>query len=79
MKQLALTNKNAFCAYLDAVDASGHASHWGSSLYYEMAKEKDRQVAGILDALDKTKTSSGKVVVVELKLYAMSWLTHIKM
>ena len=43
------------------MDAAGHGSYWGSSLYYEMAKEKDRQVAGILNALAKTKTSSGNV------------------
>ena len=44
---------------IDSVDAAGHGSHWGSTLYYEMVKEKDRQVAGILNALAATKTSSG--------------------
>ena len=42
------------------MDAAGHGSFWGSDLYYEMAKEKDKQVAGILNALALTKTSSGK-------------------
>ena len=41
------------------MDAAGHGSFWGSDLYYEMAKEKDKQVAEILNALLSTKTSSG--------------------
>ena len=48
------------------MDAAGHGSFWGSSLYYEMVKEKDRQVAGILQALASTKTSSGNYILFTL-------------
>ncbi|XP_028405072.1 uncharacterized protein LOC114527579 [Dendronephthya gigantea] len=51
--------------HFDAVDAAGHNSYWGSPVYYEMTKEKDRQVAGILEALEKTKTTSGNSMLDE--------------
>ena len=41
------------------MDQSGHGTYWGSPLYYKMVREKDKQIARILDALAATKTSSG--------------------
>jgi hypothetical protein len=49
---------------IDSLDIAGHESYWGSPFFYEMAKEKDRHVAGILDALAATKTSSGNAITV---------------
>ena len=46
---------------VDSVDEGGHSSYWGSDIYYEMVAEKDRQVAGILQALEDTRTESGKL------------------
>ena len=47
------------------MDGAGHSSYWGSDIYYEMAREKDRHVAAILNALATTKTSSGKAMIDE--------------
>lgn len=51
--------------HFDAVDGAGHSSYWGSDIYYEMVKQKDMQVAAILEALATTKTSSGKPMIEE--------------
>ena len=51
--------------FSDAVDGAGHSSYWGSDIYYEMVKQKDMQVAKILNALSTTKTSSGKPMIDE--------------
>ena len=54
---------------MEAVDAAGHYSYWASKLYNEMMRDADRQVAGILEALAKTKTSSGNCRFYRFALY----------
>ena len=48
------------CFFTDAVDDAGHKTWWGSDVYYEIVKQKDAQLAGILNALAETTTKSGE-------------------
>ncbi|XP_028405071.1 uncharacterized protein LOC114527577 isoform X2 [Dendronephthya gigantea] len=43
---------------LESVDAAGHTSHWASKSFYDMLKDTDKKIAGLLEALEKTNTSS---------------------
>ncbi|XP_028405180.1 uncharacterized protein LOC114527671 [Dendronephthya gigantea] len=51
--------------HFDAVDDAGHRTHWGSDVYYEIVRQKDVQVATILNTLATTKTSSGNSMLDE--------------
>ena len=54
-----------FIFYSDAVDDVGHHTYWGSDVYYEIVRQKDAQVAAMLNSLATTKTSAGNSMLDE--------------
>jgi len=50
--------------HLDDVDEAGHASYWGSELYYNATKVVDQFIASMLGALDDAGITEDTLVVV---------------